>query len=315
MSFSDWIAARIRYRRFARGGQNIERRYAALHPYWEPHLEASRKAQREWKAAGRRLLVIGAGRLLDFEESLADRFDEIFLLDADPTSAPRWRDLERQLKGRAAVDWDLREITGKYDPWRMFLETQLTRLPRAGRWEAALNLLEQMIEVPLPRWPAAGAVLSLNTLSQLPVGWREIVEELLVRAFGQAQVRANEQAWLAALHKSSLRLVQDHLALIARSRAADALVVTDVTFHDYREEQPYPRTHYRPAPEMAQSVVVDALHGVNLLVELEARGWRGKRTAGWCWHISPLGLEAPESGSFNRVEAFELHRPQPDTSA
>lgn len=311
MSFSDWIATRIRYRRFARGGQNIERRYAALRPYWDPHLESSRKAQREWKAAGRRLLVLGAGRLLDFEESLADRFDEIFLLDADPTSAPRWRDLERRLKGRAVVDWDLREITGKYDPWRMFLETQLTRLPRAGRWEAALSLLERMIEVPLPRWPAADALLSLNTLSQLPVGWREIVEELLVRAFGKAHVRANEAAWLSALHPGGRRLVEDHLALIARSRARSALVVTDTAFHDYRGRSPYPRAEYEPAPETAQASVVDALHGVDALQEMEARGWKGNRTSEWSWHISPLGLEAPESGSFNRVAAFEFHHSQP----
>ncbi|MEP7367995.1 MAG: hypothetical protein ABI972_32425, partial [Acidobacteriota bacterium] len=77
MSLSDWIAARFRYRRFARGGQNIARRYAALQPYWEPHLEASRAVQRGWDAGGRRLrdrsltldepplsaLAAGAGRL------------------------------------------------------------------------------------------------------------------------------------------------------------------------------------------------------------------------------------------------------------
>jgi len=305
VSFSDWIATQVRFRRFARGGQNMARRYVQLEPYWKPHFEASRAAQRNWDVSGRRLLVLGAGRLLDFDESLAERFEEIFFVDADPASVGRWREFQKRWKGRVGIDWDLRELTAKYDPWQMFLAAEFTRLPRADRWPAALQVFERMIETPLPKMPPADAILSLNTLSQLPIGWREIARGVLEEAFGKAAIGEREAEWTAALEASSRRIVEDHFAVIARSRATHALVSTDIEFHDYSEVAAYPRAAFHQPPEGGRVVVTDALHGVN---PLQVPGITGSKTSEWLWHISPLGLENPKSGSFNRVGAFTYTR-------
>lgn len=306
MSFSDWITARFRYRRFARGGHNIARRYATLQPYWEPHLEASRAVQREWDVRGKRLLVLGPGRLLDFAVELAERFEEVMLLDADPTATPKWRELAGKLKGRVAVDYDLRELTLKYDPWQMYFAERLGSASPRSRWATALETLRHMIAVPPPRLPAADAVLSLNVLSQLPIGWQEIVEELLIDSFGKKWVREREQEWVEALLPSGLTLVHDHFAAIASTRCRQALVITDTHYTEYRGVAAYSRGAFAPPPAGGEHTTWSAL--CNAEVDSLLTGWTRRTVGEWDWHIAPFGLESEPYGTFHHVAAWRFER-------
>jgi len=306
LSFSDWIAARFRYRRFARGGHNIARRYAALEPYWRPHLEASRAVQREWDVSGNRLLVLGPGRLLDFSGELAERFREVMLLDADPTAAPKWRELAARLKGRVTVDYDLRELTLKYDPWQMYFAEKLNSAPPHSRWQTALETLGRMIDVPTPHLPAADAVLSLNVLSQLPIGWQELVEELLIDAFGKKFVQQREQEWVEALLPSGETLVRDHFAAIASTRCRHALVITDTHYTEYRGVAPFARGDYAPPPSDGEHTTWSAL--CNVEVETVLPNWRRQTVGEWQWHIAPYGLEREPYGTFHNVTAWRFDR-------
>lgn len=306
MSFSDWIAARFRYRRFARGGHNIARRYATLQPYWQPHLDASKAVQKDWDVSGKRLLVLGPGRLLDFSLELAERFEEVLLLDADPTATAKWRALAKDLKGRVSVDYDLRELTLKYDPWQMYLADRLSNAPARARWQAALDSLREMIAVPTPRLPAADAVLSLNVLSQLPIGWQEIVEELLVDSFGRKFVQQREQEWVEALLPSGLRLVQDHFDAIASTRCRSALVITDTQYTEYRGVPAYERGEYAPPPAGGEHTTWPALCNADL--ETILPGWRRRVVGEWVWHIAPYGLEREPYGTFHNVAAWRFDR-------
>lgn len=304
MSLSDWIAARFRYRRFARGGHNIARRYAAMQPYWEPHLEASRAVQRGWDAGGRRLLVLGPGRLLDFATELAERFEEVFLIDADPTCSAKWRELAARLKGRVAVDYDLRELTLKYDPWQMSFAERLSRLTHTSRWEGALQTLRHMMDVPTPHLPHSDAVLSLNVLSQLPIGWQEIVEELLSETFGKKFVKEHEQEWVEALLPSGRTLVEDHFAAIASSRCRHAMVITDLDYTEYRGVPAFDRSAYAHPPSTGEHTTWSALCDADINVVLP--GWKRQKISEWRWHIAPLGLEASDHGTFHSVGAYRF---------
>ena len=304
MSFSDWLASRFRYRRFARSGHNIAKRYATLQPYWEPHLEASRAVQRGWEVGGRRLLVLGPGRLLDFAPELAERFAEVFLIDADPTCTGKWRALAARLKGRVAVDYDLRELTLKYDPWQMYLADHLGRLAPSSAWAGALELLRHMIDVPTPHFPHADAVLSLNVLSQLPIGWQEIVEELLNERFGKKFVKQHEQEWVEALLPSGKTLVEDHFTAIASTRCRHAMVITDLDYTEYRGVPAFSRTEYAPPPAAGEHTTWSAVCNVDLNQILP--GWRRQLVSEWRWHIAPLGLEAADHGTFHSVAAYRF---------
>lgn len=304
LSLSDWIASRFRYRRFARGGHNLALRYAALTPYWEPHLEATRTAQRGWDVSGKRLLVLGAGRLLDFSIELASRFQEVMLLDADPACGGKWRELGSKLKGRVAVDYDLRELTVKYDPWQMHLADRLSRAAPRVRWQAALGTLAHMIEVPSPHLPHADAVLSLNVLSQLPIGWQEIVEELLTESFGKKFVKEHEQEWMEALLPSGRTIVEDHFTAIASTRCRHALVITDTDYTEYRGVPAYSRASYAPPPAQGEHTTWSALCNVEL--EAMLPGWRRRKVSEWTWHIAPMGLESEPYGTFHNVAAYRF---------
>jgi len=304
LSLSDWIAARFRYRRFARGGHNIARRYAALQPYWEPHLEASRAVQRGWDVSGKRLLVLGPGRLLDFAPELAERFQEVFLVDADPTCSAKWRELAAKLKGRVKVDYDLRELTLKYDPWQMYFAERLSRIPPSSRWAGALETLRHMIDVPTPHLPHSDAVLSLNVLSQLPIGWQEIVEELLNETFGKKFVKDREQEWVEALLPSGLTLVQDHFAAIGSTRCHHAMVITDTDYTEYRGVPAFDRATCAAPPESGEQTTWSALCDADL--ESMLPGWKRQKISEWRWHIAPLGLEAQDHGTFHSVAAYRF---------
>ncbi|MEP7361723.1 MAG: hypothetical protein ABI972_00575, partial [Acidobacteriota bacterium] len=223
---------------------------------------------------------------------------------ADPTCSGKWRALGDKLKGRVEVDYDLRELTLKYDPWQMNFAERISRITHDSQWAGALEALRHMIDVPTPHLPHADAVLSLNVLSQLPIGWQEIVEELLNEKFGKKFVKQHEQEWVEALLPSGRTLVEDHFAAITSTRCRNAMVITDLEYTEYRGVPKFDPALYAPAPTTGEQTTWSAICNVDLNTVLP--GWRRQLISEWRWHIAPLGLEAPDQGTFHSVGAYRF---------
>ena len=303
--FFRYLAARLRHRdpaagRFLRQGLGIEKRARRLRKFWEPHLERSKAAQRRWIAevAGVDLAVLGAGRLFDFAaDTLPTRFERALLIDADPSCADHWGGLACQVEPRigdltgCAERWQ-RELDGLHGGWAETLE-QIRQTPKPG--DRAMPL-------------AADAVLSLNVLSQLPIGWQDRVEDHLERRFGARAIKVKEDEWLAAVEPGGRWIVEQHLAALAASNARSILLITDVEYVEYRGGANSVRweSGVWSAGEGLRVDVSPALYGVELAIAGYTQRWEES----WLWDISPIGAESREYGAMHRVaaRAFDLLR-------
>jgi hypothetical protein len=191
-----------------------------------------------------------------------------------------------------------------------------------GNWLQTLDLIRALGRSPVPAYAAkTDALLSLNILSQLDVGWQEAVEPILQKRFGSAFVRTREQEWLDAMRPASQALAQQHLLALELSGAQSVLLIADVEYVEYTGRK-YHSKQYEPPPLQWSEAgwradpgirfeVTQALEGVGLDVstfhslmpnyQLE---WQDS----WLWHIAPNGTEATHHGKLHRVAAFSLHR-------
>lgn len=297
-----YLAARLRYRghgpaagRFLRSGLSLAARSRELADAWAPHYDQCRAAQRRWDAAGVDLAILGAGRLADLDAPwLASRFRRALLIDADPASQAHWR-----RSGFAEIEPRIGDLTGVIAAW----SARLDAAPRSS-WSATLDRIRAIAapaDSPMPF--AAGAVLSLNVLSQLPIAWQDVVERHLQRRFGRGPTRRQEEEWLAAVDSGGAWIVREHLAALARSGARSVLLLTDLDYAEYRHTAT-PPTHENGEWQAAPGAHVDvfpALYGVD---PAAIAGYTLAWQQSWLWHISPLGRESREYGAVHRVGAF-----------
>lgn len=238
---------------FLSSGFGIARRRSKLSPYWEPHLEHSKKLEREWlkdlspilKDKPSSLLILGAGHLYDCElSSLAQEFSSITLIDANPVCARTWRKHQAQLSSQCCIDFSVIEMTGVLKNWRTKLNNALKQKPC---WEEALGALREIasdeclenqtaLNLPPSEFCTLGtfdAVLSLNTLGQIALIWQDCVEALLIKRFSNKWVAEREREWLLALYPSAQALVLQHLRDLAASNATSILLITDLEYVNY----------------------------------------------------------------------------------
>lgn len=285
-----YLAARLRHRdvtpAFLQTGLGIEIRARKLAVHWRPHQDRSRGAQARWSARGGRLAVLGAGRLLDFEHGLAERFERLRFIDADPLCVPFWR---RAHPGHEPVIADV---------------ASRLCLPRhSASWQATLaEIAAQQASKPEAEWLRdCDAVLSLNLMSQIPIAWQERVEAYLRKQFGPAFVKAHEEEWLAAVEPGARSLVEAHLSLLNWSGARDVLLITDLGYIEYKGNRRYSRRRWDPAPDVRGLEAEDALYGI---ASPALSNYRRVETDEWHWHISPQGLESRAKGSIHVVGSF-----------
>ena len=158
----------------------------------------------------------------------------------------------------------------------------------------------------------ADGVVSLNLLSQIPVVWQDILEEILFARFGKTVVQTKEQQWLRAFSGGARWLVQQHLELLAKSRAENILVISDLEYLSYDGLDPFPQ-HGAPLPvrwdgewqgeQGIQYTLCPALFGLDLEKQLPP-GYSLAWKESWLWHIAPLGLENKQQGTIHRVGCF-----------
>ncbi len=288
-----YLTARLRHRdvpaAFLRTGLGIEIRARKLATHWRPHQDRSRQAQSRWPAHGRRLAVLGPGRLLDFEHSLAQRFEHLRFIDADPLCQPFW-------KRRHPC----------HEPVIANVAATL-KLPARMSWSETLTAIaaQRAGHVDAPWLRNCDAVLSLNLLSQIPIAWQDRVEVHLRRQFGAAFLQAHEEEWLTAVGPGARSLVESHLAMLDQCGSRDVLLITDLAYIEYRGSRTYSRRRWEPPPDLHGAEAEDALYGLGTpalpnYVQTEADQWQ--------WHISPQGLERRSSGWVHAVGSFAFRK-------
>jgi hypothetical protein len=316
-----YLTARLIHRnlphvqRYLRMGLGIEARSETLREYWAPHQERTKATQRRWDASGGLLTVLGAGRLLDFDaEAMLGRFDRFRLVDADPLCRAVWD--SRMTKPFEAVFTD---VSGCIDEWAARLPRQIER---GTSLVETLDLIRGFCDPPPAYHSQSDAVLSLNLLSQLPVGWQDSVESFLLGRFKKTHVERHEEEWLDAVRCGNRALVEQHLAAFERTGAKSILLITDADYVQY-SGRAYSRRHWSPEPvrwsedegwsadEGVQWEVTPALEGVDVEEALHrlAPSYRIDWQDQWMWHISPMAVECRDCGTVHRVKAYALKRP------
>lgn len=315
-----YLAARLIHRksphvqRYLRMGLGIETRSEKLREYWSPHQERTKVAQRRWDASGGLLTVLGAGRLLDFDASaMLGRFDRFRFVDADPLCRAAWD--SRITKPFEAVFTD---VSGCIDEWVARIPS---RVPPGASWDETSEIIRGFCEAPPAYDAPSDAVLSLNLLSQLPVGWQDGVESFLLGRFGKAHVERYEEEWLDAVRPGNRALAEQHLAAFERTSAKSILFITDIEYAQY-SGRVYSRRHWSPEPvrwseaegwsadEGVTFEVTPALEDLDLDAALArfAPSYRIAWRDHWMWHISPMALECRDCGTVHRVQATALER-------
>jgi hypothetical protein len=217
------------------GGRGIERRFRMYSLPWSAHLKHTLEAQAEWSRSFSArgicsLLVLGAGRLYDLHLAAFPKL-RLTLVDGDRGALSVWRRLHAQ--------YSLTEITGVLPEWVRRLQAQQCT---QAEWRRALDCIEEIPLVPhSPRpltefgcIPEETALLSLNLLSQIPLGWQTAVERTLIHWFGRRFVREREEEWVAAMSTGAKRLLELHLEQLQFFNAQTTLLIFDVEYLHYQ---------------------------------------------------------------------------------
>lgn len=321
-----------------RMGHGIFRRSSALRPYWESHLVRSQEIIREWLRAAvteqgeAPLLVLGAGRGLDLPvDAVVASTSDLILADGDP--AARNDFLSRNRSKVMAEDYLERELSGVLVRW----SERLGEFERSAGWDSVLEEVSHISEsiheaesgvaslVRMYNEPESVRAISLNTLSQIPLLWQELVEAELRSRFGAGVVDANEEEWLTAVTHGARALVNQHLDELSRCTER-TLLLTDIEYLHYTGVRPF---KLRQAEELpfrlvdgewratsraagkgeVRCEVMPALFGIGVEAAGASRpGSMVHKIAEWEWHIQPLGYEDRSRGTIHRVAAFSIAR-------
>jgi len=336
-------------------GVALARRHKKLEKYWRSHLEASKAAQAEWvksistqlqkssnknshaDIAQRRLLVLGAGHLKDLNiSSLKQVFSALTFVDVDPVSVTTWKKT-MVANPDLQISWEIRDVSEVLIFWRDVLE----KLPKHTPWHQMLQSIRKLeLRIKAVSFSSSASsqpsgILSLNLLSQIVVGWQNILESLLISRFGARFVRDNEDEWLQAFLPSAQELVKQHLAALNSSGAEDLLLITDIEYANYKG-----RVNFSLKPESTLPLsfaateeskwtiskedkslsyeLTPALYGIDLekkaVIDAAFCNYEVTAQNTWLWHIQPQGCEQVRNsaahGLIHRVGAFALKRQQ-----
>jgi len=290
-------------------GLALERRARSLSAYWTDHQSRTRAAQARWAqtANGAVLTVLGAGPLLDLNTAaLAQKFAAFRFVDANPLAAAGWGCVNKP------VEPVITDITNCLVHWCQTVKNF------RGTWPETLKVIRELASAPAYSAPA-DAVLSLNILSQLEIGWQEAVEPILQKRFGKRFVLAHEQDWLEAIRPGSQMLVEQHLAALEASGARHVLLICDIEYVEYtgrlyqRQQWAEPPLRWTEQGWLADEGITYeatmALEGVVLNHASFARwmpSYELEWHESWLWHIAPNGTETTKYGTLHRVGAFAL---------
>ncbi len=280
-------------------GLGIEARYRRSRRFWEPHLRCSREFQDRCSGLVKSkdlLLVLGAGRLFDFDLAARSReFKRIELIDADPSCLSYWK----VANASCPIGFKIIDATGVIDKWSTTLEVFLKgesdrSVGKLIRFLADLQTADPKL-TRLGTNQKASMAISLNLLSQIPLFWRDRFARLLIKYWriDSNQDGVYEPSLNAALLASMAKLQDDHLTLLGEISSEVVVVICDQYFHYYQKNIADWRT------EQALYGVQYSEKGASIRIpnfELSLR-------QSWLWHLAPQGIESKEFGEIHEVVA------------
>jgi hypothetical protein len=282
---------------FISAGLGIQERYRRCKPYWDPHLSLTKDFIAKTVSACRpgSVTILGAGRLLDVPlESISDERRTVTFIDYDPSVKSSWDRAARQLSTKnVATRQHFLDVTGRLELW----SERLNLLPRHCSAEHSSQLLEALASTPqqitsLEKLLAdQDMIISLNLLSQIPLYWEDRVKAALSHLSTGDETILPETV-NATLRRLMLMLQQEHLELLANSKAKNIIVVSDVLFHYYTQDCAHWQTE-------------DALF---LPSELSLTNYRQHSRDRWLWHLAPQWLERQDYGEIHTVAAWHFAR-------
>jgi hypothetical protein len=343
-SLVKFLYAKLKYPRaaslgFPVMGFGLVDRHHNFRVHWKNHIEHTLAAEQSWLdeissslTSDSSLVVLGAGRLFDFNQNLINHFSQICLVDADPFCLPTWKKLSRRFGKEKSISFSIEDVTGILADWKSKFETEIS----TDSWGSALAKLKEITQHQKSRQTILESVqnysvISLNLLSQLPLAWQDIVENILSKVFGATFTSEHQSEWLEAFYTSASFLVENHLAKLNLSNAKHILIISDVEYLHYSGELTFNRSSSGQAPFIYQPDRPEDLWTRNPLLSAEKKlncevspalygvpienmdylksvfntyNVAFKNT--WLWHIVPQGLEDSSKGSIHRVRAIEL---------
>jgi hypothetical protein len=298
MKLLSYYRARFQYPQFkdyVDMGLGIEARYLRCKPYWKRHLELSKGFQSgacsEQNVSGK-IAILGAGRLFDVPlDSLAKRFSEISLFDADPIAERSWDRSKRNLPRDCRLFGFLEDVTDTVDEWtariKNFLETHRRDLKSLAEFLDSLKVGTKVFR-------NYDAIVSLNLLSQIGIYWRDRVEQsVAVRWLTDTDESGKfPEPLQSALSRSIERLERQHLDALSQSAASLVVLIYDTHFLYYTKDK---------APWLAEP-------SLKISSDIPLSGYDQCANDTWFWHIAPQGIEYPDYGIIHQVCAKAFKR-------
>lgn len=284
-------------------GAGIQERAKRCQKFWSRHLELTKQFQGDSLSStyeSSSVAVLGAGSLLDINtELLMNRFERISLWDANPTLSSVWQQFARALPEGTYLSDHCIDLTGSLDIWTEQLLVFL-RSQKRGKLPALAALLSSLaVQHQWRSWQESEVIISANLLSQIPIYWRDRVHQIVQREWN---LDSDDEGYFpapvqAALEESMCKLQLQHLQQLSRSFARTVILVSDVRFMYYLQNEA--NWHVLPALYFSRPVSID--------------GFELTKSGSWFWHIAPQHIEYDSHGEIHDVHAWCFERSNPPT--
>ena len=284
------------YRDFLDMGMGIKARYARCKRDWNPHLERSKSFQARLLSQphyAESLIILGSGRLLDFDTKLiAKTSKHITCVDADPSAK---QVALKKLSAVCQVDYLSLDITGSLQRWSRELQNYIFRLGReCPKHEVAKFLTDIRCSLPIISLPDNSTLLSLNLLGQIPLYWRDRVFALLKSKWKIVpdEMGNLDESLQSALTSSMAELQRGHLDFINSLNLKAVLIITDNEFRYY--------------DKAGETFLVE--QAMFCSPKNHLTNYKLSREDEWIWEVAPIGVEEKHFGVKHQIRAFEFLR-------
>jgi hypothetical protein len=282
---------------FVSMGFGIESRKRRYEAFWQSHIRQSRgfiaNALGCRSEGASRVAVLGSGRLYDINfPALLASFPNVDLYDADPTCRNAHKAYRSDIQNISSkIRFIERDLTGVMGRWSAQLECDLKS--SSGSTAEIVGALSALTARKLVLGDNPESVVSLNLLGQIPLYWRDRVQEMLKVRCG---IECDEQGSLPAplqeaLLKTMSALQIAHLEGLEGSGARHIVLLFDRSYCYYM-------------PDRADWLEYDAIHCGDVVESLPS--YQLVSAKEWWWDIVPPGEEGVEHGTAHRVCAYHV---------
>ena len=285
-------------------GWSIIYKGRVLKKEWSEHLRRTKQFLTNSLEGGADLHVLGAGRLLDFPlKDLLERYQEIHLYDGDLGAVRYFKKLKKNFP---KIEPHLAELTGGLSKFRSKLDKfdSIDNLFSHLEFADFVDLSKEINISP------EGQVVSLNLLSQLPLGYRQVFERWILNRCGRKFHKEKEVGWLTEYNQLGQNIIRSHTKLLTGKNPRKVVLISDT------EQIFYPtKLNCLPTPkeipfswevdsgQIEPLEVTSSICGLDLNPDLFP-GYKITKKDFWPWNLAKA--QRGQMGIVCRVDALEL---------